>query len=240
MKIVNKLIASSLGMAALASLFLVAPTNASATTFKPESYVITRSVVKAKVGHDRYTIPKGTRVHITSDGSLDVSRLSYNVIKTHKESGDPFKPENDAMHLSGSQFVKTQRKFTDSIPFTLSQGYRYTTGAAALNAKAFQITTDGYVETFKHEATNVKPQSMVKITASRASGNTMYIYTKSKMVGLHAKHIASKTGKYNYRLAVINNKKVIKSTDLGTVMRSHSFSIGIKSNYYYYTNTWYD
>lgn len=232
-KILTGLIATS-GFLALST--IATTTNASAATFKNNSYAITKKPIKT----DGYTIPTGTRVQLVyvgtkngkTVGSIQMARLSY---KLHPIKNTHGSWVTSSIQLNSARFAKSSTTASDSLPIYLAKGKQYTTFTTYSTSKTLRITSDGYIQYYNQQNDTLAPTSSTKMTASKKVGNKIYIYAKTNMSGLPDKHITSKTGKYNYRLTIRNNNKTLKATDDGEVIHSASYSIGTGTNYFYTT-----
>ncbi|KRK47527.1 hypothetical protein FC96_GL002453 [Secundilactobacillus kimchicus JCM 15530] len=183
------------------------------TTFE-DYYAVTTKATKA--------LPKGTRVQVyrtaTKNGkqfaSVDVSRLSYEV---QKRAGNKY-----SVVIATANLKKIATPASDKLT-VLSKGAKYTTDARYKAANKLKVTTDGYVQYFANSFKKA-PISSTKLTASRAKGNIVYLYSKTNMAKLPDKHI-HKHGNYQYRLAIRDNQK---QDEL-----SQSYSVGTLKNLFY-------
>jgi len=165
---------------------------ATKTTAKSNYRVITKTI---KVG--RVTIPANTRVYVsyfTKKGNKQYANVELGTLRYR------IRHETSAKYLK----VRVNHDFKASKAVAMDQlpgMWKPRTKANQYQAATIRFTTDGYVEYFKDDKTNIKPISSTKVTKSKASGNTTYVYAKNNMLKLPDQKISNK-GNYRYRLTV--------------------------------------
>lgn len=196
--------------------------TANAATKAPASRyrVITKTVKVGKV-----TIPANTRVYVsyfTKKGNkqyanVELGTLSYRI---RHETSAKYLTVRVNHNFKTSKAVATDQLPTMSKPKTTIKGNQYKNAT-------IRFTVDGYVEYFKDDKANTKPISSTKVTKSRASGETTYVYAKSNMLKLPDKKI-SNTGNYRYRLTVH-----FYGAQAADTISALKYSVGSSNNFFY-------
>lgn len=197
-----------------ATLFVSAdqPVHAQA---KSDDVTTTKTIKIGKV-----TIPRGTTLTVMTQPTkknkemITVALDDTNYAIRHQTT-------KTTLTFSAVNTVKDARFKAIYAYHYLVKGKANLTNSAYKKAPRLVLTVNGYAEYYTSSNLNTKPISSTKLTAMRHANNTTYYYAKTNMLKLPDKHIKSKTGKYNYRLAIRANKT------------SGSYSVGTVRNYFY-------
>lgn len=198
----------------MATLFFSAnqPVQAQA---KSDAVTTTKTVKVGKV-----TIPRGTTLSVMTQPTkknkemITVDLDNTNYALRHQTT-------KTTVTFSATNAVKKAQSKDIYDYHYLVKGKATLTSTAYKKAPRLIITVNGYAEYYSSSNLNTKPISSTKLTATRRANDITYYYAKTNMLKLPDKHINSKTGKYNYRLAIRANK-----TD-------GSYSVGTVKNYFY-------
>lgn len=167
-------------------------------------------------------ISKNTRVYVS--GTDSINHRTYATIVLENMS-------YRVRQLTSKDYLKvpsSQVKLLTIQPITLPdmlKGHGSTTHAATVKAPLLRLTTDNYIEYFRHANDNQKPLSSTKIMAIKTVGKLTHVYAKTNMLNLPDKHLRTH-GKYRYRLAIKENQ-----TDPDKLYMS--YSVGRLKNYFY-------
>ncbi|HBF75688.1 MAG TPA: hypothetical protein DDW71_10595, partial [Lactobacillus sp.] len=81
-------------------------------------------------------------------------------------------------------FKTSKTVATDQLPVTSKPKTKVSQKGRQYQNPTIRFTTDGYVEYFKDDKASTKPISSTKITKSKTSANTTYVYSKNNMLKL--------------------------------------------------------
>ncbi|MFC6254699.1 hypothetical protein ACFP1H_08905 [Secundilactobacillus hailunensis] len=194
-----------------------------ATKAPAKSYyrVITKTVKVGKV-----TIPANTRVFAYFDkkgnkqyANIELGTLRYRI-----------RQQTSAKFLKvrvNHNFKTTKAVPMDRLSFMSKPKTDVSKKGTEYKNATIRFTTDGYVEYFKNDKANTKPISSTKVTNSKASGNSTYVYSKKNMLKLPDKKINSK-GNYRYRLTVHFTDHQAKD-----VLTALQYSVESSKNFFY-------
>lgn len=201
----------------LALLSLTKPTSVTAKTTHSGYATTTQAINLGKS-----QLPKNTRVYVS--GNSSVNHRTYTTIALENMS-------YRVRQLTTKNYLKVpsrQVKLLTIQPLALPdmlKGHGSTIHAAAVKAPLLRLTTDNYIEYFRHANDNQKPLSSTKITAIKTTGKLTHVYAKTNMLNLPDKHLRT-YGNYRYRLAIKENQ-----TDPDNLYMS--YSVGHLKNYFY-------
>lgn len=215
--------------------------NTKSGPFKGTKIIIPKgTIVKGSIGND-----SASKTDYALRGP---SGLSY-ALKKRVGMKDPWKSFDYWQTYMPSRYTRVKKP---SFMPTLGEGVFFSGGLKAFKnmatrskftSNAFRISSDGYVEFYKHRAKslidndyqvfsyNQKPTSYAKINHILVKGSKTYLYYSHNLKGIDDKKVRA-SGAYKYRLTIHNLHTPYRYTTGGGTSYASMYTIG---RYHFYS-----